>query len=324
MNAIPRRLLAGAALTLAASALPACAAPPDRADAPASKPAEPTAKPVADAARPATPADPEAEAEPDPVAIELLEAHNRERAKAKLPPLKLNAKLTAAARVQARDMAEHAKMQHEGTDGSTPPQRLDRQGYHGRGSGENVAYGSAEVPGVLTMWMDSPPHKKNILGDFGELGGARATAEDGTPYWCVDFGNPWPELDTARAAPAAIAAINEERAGAELPPLKAAAKLAAVARRQARTLAGRKKLDPKEDGPDSPFRQIQASGYRFRAVSLAYASGTPTAAEVVRDWLDNKGQKEALLGDFTEVGLGVAVADDGRPYWCLILATPLK
>ena len=317
MNTIPHQFLACVALTLAASALPACAAPPERADAPASKPAEPA--PKADKADKT-----DAEPEPDPVAIELLDAHNRERAKEKLPPLKLNAKLTAAAKVQARDMAEHDKMQHEGTDGSTPLQRIERQGYHGRGSGENVAYGSADVPGVMTMWMESPPHKKNILGDFGEMGGARATAEDGTPYWCVDFGNPWPELDPAKAAPAVIAAINEERTKAELPPLKAAAKLGAVARRQARALAERKKLDPKNDGPGSPYRQLESSGYRFRSVSLAYASGTPTAAETVRDWLKNEGQKEALLGDYTDAGLGVAVADDGRPYWCLILATPQK
>ena len=318
------RLLACAALTLAGRALPACAAPPDRAEAPAPKSAEPAPKPAPAEGKPAPPPPTQAEVEADPVATALLEAHNRERAGEKLPPLKLNAKLTAAARVQARDMAEHAKMSHDGSDGSTPPQRIERQGWHGRSTGENVAYGSQDAAGVMTLWMDSPPHKKNILGDFGELGAARADAEDGTPYWCVDFGLPWPELDPEKAAAAALDALNEARSKEEKPALKANPKLARVARGQAETFAARKKLDPQADGKDSPYEQMTAAGYRFRQASLAYASGTPTAAVVARDWLDNKAQKDTILGDFTDVGLGVAAAADGTPYWCLILAKPLR
>jgi uncharacterized protein YkwD len=39
-------------------------------------------------------------------------------------------------------------------------------------------------------WMDSPPHKRNILGSFSQIGVACATAEDGKRYWCVTFGLP--------------------------------------------------------------------------------------------------------------------------------------
>jgi uncharacterized protein YkwD len=38
--------------------------------------------------------------------------------------------------------------------------------------------------------MKSPPHKRNILGNFSEIGAACATASDGTLYWCVSFGLP--------------------------------------------------------------------------------------------------------------------------------------
>src|SRR5689334_15742938 len=64
---------------------------------------------------PATPA-PDAGLDPD--MVELVAAHNRERAKEKLAPLTANAQLTAAARIHARDMAEHEMMSHEGSDGS--------------------------------------------------------------------------------------------------------------------------------------------------------------------------------------------------------------
>src|SRR4051794_14668685 len=65
----------------------------------------------------------------DPLVSELLEAHNRERSKENLPPLTIAPKLVEAARVHARDMAEHGLMSHEGSDGSTPAQRVERQGY---------------------------------------------------------------------------------------------------------------------------------------------------------------------------------------------------
>ena len=41
--------------------------------------------------------------------------------------------------------------------------------------------------------MDSPPHRKNILGDFSEIGVARVDGKDGKPYWCAEFGKPMPE-----------------------------------------------------------------------------------------------------------------------------------
>ena len=120
----------------------------------------------------------------------VVEAHNRERKEAGLPPVKANAKLQAAAQAHARDMAEHEKMDHKGSDGSTPFRRIERQGYRYRRAGENIAYGQPDVEGVMKVWMNSPPHKKNILGGFSQIGVGYATAEDGTPYWCVTFGFP--------------------------------------------------------------------------------------------------------------------------------------
>src|SRR5436309_3378063 len=73
------------------------------------------------------------------LAPQLLAAHNRERAGQKLPPLALDAKLTAAAQLHADDMALNGKMSHEGSVGSTPFDRIKRQGFHYRSAAENVA-----------------------------------------------------------------------------------------------------------------------------------------------------------------------------------------
>ena len=81
----------------------------------------------------------------DPTLADLLAAHNKVRAEEKLPALQLEPRLTQAARAHARDMAEHSKLTHEGSDGSDTKTRIKRAGYHYREIGENVAGASAAV-----------------------------------------------------------------------------------------------------------------------------------------------------------------------------------
>ena len=111
---------------------------------------------------------------PDPsdATLQALVAANKIRAEEKLPPLKANDKLTEAARDHARDMAEHTHLTHEGSDGSDPGKRIKRRGYVFKGFGENVAFGQEAVAEVMRTWIESPPHRENILGDFTEMGGS--------------------------------------------------------------------------------------------------------------------------------------------------------
>jgi uncharacterized protein YkwD len=270
--------------------------------------------------RPMPPADapsPESAA-PDPLATELLERHNRERAEAKKPPLALDAKLTAAARVHARDMAEHGKMSHEGSDGSTPAQRIERQGYHGRKSGENVAFGQPAAEAVMTSWMNSPHHRENILGDYSEMGAARVEDADGNPYWCVTFGLPWPRLDPARASSAVLEEINARRAEAELPALEADAMLEDAARRLARAMAEHGKFVETDADGLTPFQRIEQAEGRFQKLAEGTALGQPDAPAVAKTLMADERLKASVLGDFSHVGVGYARGGDERPYWCLL------
>lgn len=254
----------------------------------------------------------------------LLEAHNRERAASKLPPLKSNAKLDAAALEHARDMARHDKMTHEGSDESTPAQRVERQDYHYQTIGENVAAGQRSVPEVMRTWMDSPPHKKNILGDFTEIGSACVRSRDGTPYWCVDFGRPIPLLDPEEAAAGVIAGFNRERRMVKKPPLKENQTLARAARRHARDMAAHDELRQRDDDGLDPFERVKKAGYRFRRLAEANASGPPTSEEAVRSWLKQDKNREGILGEFSEVGVGYATSQKGTSYWSLILGVPAR
>jgi uncharacterized protein YkwD len=252
----------------------------------------------------------------------LIEAHNRERAKEKLPPLRANALLAAAARDHARDMAEHKKLSHEGSDGSDPAKRVKRHGYRYQEVGENVADGQTTVKEAMRSWMNSPPHRKNILGDFTEIGAAVAPAQDEekTNYWCVNFGRPRPKVDPSKDPDVLIAAVNEARTAAEKATVKDDPELARVAEAFARDLAARGKLDTKNREGQTPFDVLKERGYRARKFAVLLASGAGDPAKVVGSWLDRPQDRDDLLSTFDRAGAGAAADADEVPYWVFILA----
>lgn len=171
----PLRLLAASALSLSGcAAAPTWAAYPD----------------WSRSAVLAQSADPEKDADPKALCERVFLAHNRIRADAKLPSLAISPKLQAAALAHARDMANRRKMSHKGSDGSSPIDRIVAQGYKYRRAGENVAAGYFTTDRLMKGWMDSPHHKKNILGSYSQIGVACAIGPDGKRYWCVTFGLP--------------------------------------------------------------------------------------------------------------------------------------
>lgn len=268
------------------------------------------------------------DAEADRLNNQLLEAHNKERADAKLPPLAIDPKLTEAARRHAADMAEHEKMTHEGSDGSPPDERVKRAGYHFVRTGENVAAGQKTVEQVLESWMNSPGHKANILGEFTQIGAARAVDESGEPYWCVEFGTPIVRLKPSEAAAQVVEKLNAAREEAKVAPLQVDEKLAGVARKMAEAAAEAGRQHPgKSEEPEKPelpdvVKLVQAAGISYSSLSQYMASGAPKAEDVVKSMLDQESQKESALGASRSVGVGYANGADDRPFWCILLVEP--
>ncbi len=259
-----------------------------------------------------------------PVLNALLEAHNEERAKAKLPPLTANSQLEAAALVHARDMARNQMLSHDGSDGSKPVDRVEKAGYHYQRTGENVAEGSERVSGVMRQWMESPEHKMNILGNYSEMGGAYVKSSDGQTYWCVELGLPWPELTPQRARTDFVEALNAERKKAKQPSLKSNRVLMAAAQKHAHDSAARDKLAEKDDDGITPFDRIQNSGARFRRIVEESASGIGSAQEVVESFLERRADRDNVMGNFSDIGVGYATSSKGRPYWCIILGRSFR
>jgi uncharacterized protein YkwD len=103
---------------------------------------------------------------------------NAERARHGLHRLRLNRKLSAAARRHARDMVRRDYFSHDTLGGGSFVDRIRRSGYlKGARSwsvGENLAWGTraGSAPRAINaMWMDSAGHRANILSPaFREVG----------------------------------------------------------------------------------------------------------------------------------------------------------
>jgi uncharacterized protein YkwD len=135
------------------------------------------------------------------VGSEVLDLVNAARAKPRrcgktsfdaAAPLSLSAILTRAALIHAQDMAAHDHFEHEGTDGSTPSQRIARVGYKWLTAAENIALGPTTAKQVVDGWLQSPGHCANIMGPRSkEMGLAYAVSPNGRDiYWAQDFASP--------------------------------------------------------------------------------------------------------------------------------------
>lgn len=128
---------------------------------------------------------------------QVLELTNERRARAGLRPLKLNAKLSAAAQAHSESMAHNDFFSHIGSDGSTAAARVARAGYNAAATGENIAAGYASARTIVSMWMNSPGHRANILSRRAKEIGIGFYYLDNDPgdvdfkyYWTQNFAIP--------------------------------------------------------------------------------------------------------------------------------------
>lgn len=93
----------------------------------------------------------------------VLSAINAARVRVGCQPLRLDARLVAAAKGHARAMAEENFFGHAGRDGSRFSSRIRRQGYVYRTAAENIAAGQKSASAVVKSWLQSAGHRRNIL-----------------------------------------------------------------------------------------------------------------------------------------------------------------
>ncbi len=101
----------------------------------------------------------------------LVDLTNQERTTEKIPTLKTNESLNKAAQAKAEDMVQKGYFAHSSPDGVTPWDWIAQSGYVFDRAGENLAVDFNDSADVVTAWMNSPLHRKNIMnGGFTEVG----------------------------------------------------------------------------------------------------------------------------------------------------------
>lgn len=111
---------------------------------------------------------------------------NAARQAAGLAPLSLSNRLTAVAQDHSCDQAVTMRMGHVGSDGSSLGQRMARGAVPGRAFAENVGMGLPTAEAMVAGWMNSAPHRANILNPaYRAVGLAVSRDVAGRPYWTL-------------------------------------------------------------------------------------------------------------------------------------------
>ena len=109
------------------------------------------------------------------------------------PALTWNCTLGEAATNHSQDMASKNFFSHTGSDGLSPFDRMTNLGYSFSTASENIAAGQRDVAAVMTSWLNSDGHCRNLMSaSFTEYGGALIEDSGSTYrlYWTSNFGRP--------------------------------------------------------------------------------------------------------------------------------------
>jgi len=135
------------------------------------------------------PVPPQASKSPDMGAVVAI--INRERTVRGMGTLSVHPALMNAAKQHSDDMSAHQKMDHQGSDGSNPVDRMAANGYTNAWTGEIIAFGTGlSEEDVVRLWINSPPHYAIMFNPiYTDVGAGEAGLSPQAGYWTVDFGH---------------------------------------------------------------------------------------------------------------------------------------
>jgi uncharacterized protein YkwD len=109
----------------------------------------------------------------------ILNQTNEARAQAGLAPLRLNSDINTVAQNWSQAMSDNGSMTHNPNYSRQIP-----AGWYG--AAENVAYGYS-VERVTAAWMNSEGHRRNILGNYTDIGIGFYKDSSGTTWFTQNF-----------------------------------------------------------------------------------------------------------------------------------------
>jgi len=93
----------------------------------------------------------------------LIALTNQERDQYDLNHLELNAELSKAAATKAAYILDNNNFSHEGLNGETFSTWIKQTDYQYKRVGENLAINFSDPKDIMSAWLKSPLHRKNIL-----------------------------------------------------------------------------------------------------------------------------------------------------------------
>ena len=97
------------------------------------------------------------------VVEEIATLVNKERSKAGLAPLTVDAKLTEVAQLKSQDMQSKKYFSHTSPTYGSPFDMMKKFNISYKSAGENIAMGQTSAEQVMEAWMNSDGHRANIL-----------------------------------------------------------------------------------------------------------------------------------------------------------------
>lgn len=130
------------------------------------------------------------------IKIDVFKKVNEERRKQGRGELVYNVQLEKTAQGHAEDMVNRNFFAHVNPDGVDVMTRAKTYKYDQRDLGENIALGQLDVAEAMDAWMNSPPHRQNLLkSNYTEMGvGVYPNGDEGYS-WVQVFGKPCEERD---------------------------------------------------------------------------------------------------------------------------------
>jgi uncharacterized YkwD family protein/spore coat assembly protein SafA len=121
---------------------------------------------------------------------EVITLVNKERLNAGLTPFAMNPELSNVARHKSNDMRDNNYFSHNSPTYGSPFDMLKKFNVRFSSAGENIAKGQSTPQAVVTSWMNSPGHRKNIMSTtFTEIGVGFSAGENST-HWTQMFITP--------------------------------------------------------------------------------------------------------------------------------------
>ncbi|MEZ0298155.1 MAG: CAP domain-containing protein, partial [Candidatus Methylacidiphilales bacterium] len=198
--------------------------------------------------------------------------------------------------------------------------------------GENIGFQDSgardKAEAMVSLWMRSPSHKKNILGDFTITGLGIGTADDGRLYMTQIFCSGTNSANAKKAMETytnegalerdIINMVNSYRVSKKLKPLANDPDLRRLALGHSTDMAtGKVKVS--HDGFKGRFDSLRKANPLAAAMGENVATNFPgpnAARETVQNWINSPDHRKNMEGaEFSLTGVGVKVSKSGTIYF---------